>query len=213
MSGMRGMAAAGGGGGRGRVSGGDAEAQRALNATAPKIPHLFRRIIELFASHRAAIVVTIVLVLAGAALTVIPPLLTERAFDQGLFPKSGSPNLPVLVEIVVLMLVVYVVSALLGVWQTYLTASVGNKVMGALRVRLFSHLQSMELSFFTHTKTGIIQSRLQNDVGGVANVLTNTMSSILGNTVTVIAALVAMLLLNWQLTIVAVVLMPILVIA
>jgi ATP-binding cassette subfamily B protein len=71
----------------------------------------------------------------------------------------------------------------------------------------------MELSFFTHTKTGIIQSRLQNDVGGVANVLTNTMSSILGNTVTVIAALVAMLLLNWQLTIVAVVLMPILVIA
>jgi ATP-binding cassette subfamily B protein len=99
------------------------------------------------------------------------------------------------------------------VWQTYLTASVGNKVMGALRVRLFSHLQSMELSFFTHTKTGIIQSRLQNDVGGVASVLTNTISSILGNTVTVIAALVAMLLLNWQLTIVAVVLMPILVIA
>ncbi|RDV44341.1 ABC transporter ATP-binding protein [Leifsonia sp. ku-ls] len=214
MSGMRGMAAAGGGGGgRGRVSGGDADAQRALNATAPKIPHLFRRIVELFAPHRMAIVVTIVLVLAGAALTVIPPLLTERAFDQGLFPKGGEPNLPVLVEIVVLMLVVFVVSALLGVWQTYLTASVGNKVMGALRVRLFSHLQSMELSFFTHTKTGIIQSRLQNDVGGVANVLTNTMSSILGNTVTVIAALVAMLLLNWQLTIVAVVLMPILVIA
>ncbi|WP_429625264.1 ABC transporter transmembrane domain-containing protein, partial [Staphylococcus aureus] len=111
------------------------------------------------------------------------------------------------------MIVVFVGSALLGVWQTYLTSSVGNKVMGALRVRLFSHLQSMELSFFTKTKTGIIQSRLQNDVGGVANVLPNTMSSILGNTVTVIAALVAMLLLNWQLTIVAVILMPILVIA
>ncbi|MGH1547669.1 ABC transporter ATP-binding protein [Leifsonia poae] len=206
-------AGGGGGGGRRRVSGGDADAQRALNAEAPKIPHLFRRIVELFASHRMAIILTMVLVLAGAALTVIPPLLTERAFDEGLFPKSGQPNIPVLVEIVVLMLVVYVVSALLGVWQTYLTSSVGNKVMGALRVRLFSHLQSMELSFFTHTKTGIIQSRLQDDVGGVANVLTNTMSSILGNTVTVIAALVAMLLLNWQLTIVAVVLMPILVIA
>lgn len=187
-------------------------AQRALNAEAPKIPHLFRRIVSLFSSHRAAIGFTMVLVLVGAALSVIPPLLTERAFDDGLFPKGG-PNLPVLVEIVVLMLVVYVISALLGVWQTYLTASVGNKVMGALRVRLFSHLQSMELSFFTHTKTGIIQSRLQNDVGGVASVLTNTISSILGNTVTVIAALVAMLLLNWQLTIVAVVLMPILVIA
>ncbi|MFJ3391211.1 ABC transporter ATP-binding protein [Leifsonia aquatica] len=205
---MRGM----GGGMRSRVSGGDAEAQKALNATAPKIPHLFRRIVSLFAAHRTAIIVTMVLVLVGAALSVIPPLLTQRAFDDGLFP-TGGPDMPVLVEIVVAMIVVFVGSALLGVWQTYLTASVGNKVMGALRVRLFSHLQSMELSFFTKTKTGIIQSRLQNDVGGVASVLTNTMSSILGNTVTVIAALVAMLLLNWQLTIVAVVLMPILVIA
>ncbi|WP_233265619.1 ABC transporter ATP-binding protein [Leifsonia sp. AG29] len=211
---MRGMGgAAGGGGMRSRVSAGDAEAQRAINAQAPKIPHLFRRIVALFASHKAAIVTTMVLVLIGAALSVVPPLLTQRAFDDGLFPKSGGPDMPVLVEIVVLMLTVFVASALLGVWQTYLTASVGNKVMGSLRVRLFSHLQSMELSFFTKTKTGVIQSRLQNDVGGVASVLTNTMSSILGNTVTVIAALVAMLLLNWQLTVVAVILMPILVIA
>lgn len=212
MSGMRGMAG-GGGGGRSRVSGGDAEAQKALNAAAPKIPHLFRRITTLFAPHRTAIIVTMVLVLIGAALSVIPPLLTQRAFDDGLFPKSGKPNMEALITIVVVMIVVYVGSALLGVWQTYLTSSVGNKVMGALRVRLFSHLQSMELSFFTKTKTGIIQSRLQNDVGGVANVLTNTMSSILGNTVTVIAAFVAMILLNWQLTVVAVILMPILVIA
>lgn len=205
--------AGGGGGGRSRVSGGDAEAQKALNAAAPKIPHLFRRITTLFAPHRTAIIVTMVLVLIGAALSVIPPLLTQRAFDDGLFPKSGKPNMEALITIVVVMIVVYVGSALLGVWQTYLTSSVGNKVMGALRVRLFSHLQSMELSFFTKTKTGIIQSRLQNDVGGVANVLTNTMSSILGNTVTVIAAFVAMILLNWQLTVVAVILMPILVIA
>ena len=86
MSGMRGMAAAGGGGGRGRVSGGDAEAQRAINAEAPKIPHLFRRIVSLFSAHRMAIVFTMVLVLIGAALSVVPPLLTERAFDDGLFP-------------------------------------------------------------------------------------------------------------------------------
>ena len=198
---------------RSRVSASDVDAQRALNADAPRIPHLFRRIVTLFSAHKGAIVMTMILVLVGAALSVVPPLLTQRAFDEGLFPKSGKPDLPVLTEIVVLMIVVFVGSALLGVWQTYLTASVGNRVMGALRVRLFSHLQSMELSFFTKTKTGIIQSRLQNDVGGVASVLTNTMSSILGNTVTVIAALVAMLLLNWQLTIVAVILMPILVIA
>jgi ATP-binding cassette subfamily B protein len=85
--------------------------------------------------------------------------------------------------------------------------------MGALRMRLFTHLQAMELAFFTRTKTGIIQSRLQNDVGGVAGVLSNTISSVIGNTVTVIAALISMIILSWQMTIVAVILLPILVIA
>ncbi len=118
-----------------------------------------------------------------------------------------------LATIVGAMILVYIVSALLGVWQTWLTANIGNKVMGALRVRLFTHLQSMELSFFTRTKTGVIQSRLQNDVGGVAGVLTNTVSSVLGNTVTVISAFVAMLILSWQLTVVALVLLPFMVIA
>ncbi|MET0806170.1 MAG: ABC transporter ATP-binding protein, partial [Lacisediminihabitans sp.] len=198
---------------RGRISGGDADAQRAVNADAPKIPNLLPRIAALFAPHRTALITTAVLVIIGAGLSVLPPLLTARAFDSGLFPKSGHPNFPVLLEIVGLMVLIYVASAALGVWQTYLTATVGNKVMGAMRVRLFSHLQRMELAFFTRTKTGIIQSRLQNDVGGVANVLTNTVSSVLGNTVTVIAAFVSMLILSWQLTIVAVVLLPVLVLA
>jgi ATP-binding cassette subfamily B protein len=199
-------------GGRGsRVSSGDAERQKAVNADAPRIPHLFHRIRELFVPYKRALVVTGLLVLVGAALTVLPPLLTQQAFDLGLFPPGGRPDIPVLLELVGLMVLIWIVSAALGVWQTYLTAKVGNRVMGDLRIRLFSHLQRMELAFFTRTKTGIIQSRLQNDVGGVANVLTNTVSSVLGNTVTVIAALVAMLLLSWQLTIVAVVLMPILV--
>lgn len=196
----------------------DVEAQRAENADAPKIPHLLRRISELFAPHKVALITTVALVLIGAALSVIPPLLTQRAFDDGLFPvdaagEASGPNLTVLAMIVGAMIAVYIISALLGVWQTWLTSTIGNKVMGALRVRLFTHLQSMELSFFTRTKTGIIQSRLQNDVGGVAGVLTNTVSSVLGNTVTVISAFVAMLILNWQLTVIALVLMPFMVIA
>ena len=211
-------AGARGGPPRGRISSADIEAQRAENAEAPKIPHLLRRITALFAPHKAALVTTVVLVLVGAALSVIPPLLTQRAFDDGLFPvgpdgEATGPNLPVLATVVAAMILVFVVSALLGVWQTWLTATIGNKVMGALRVRLFTHLQAMELSFFTRTKTGVIQSRLQNDVGGVASVLTNTVSSVLGNTVTVLAAFVAMLLLNWQLTAIALVLMPFMVIA
>jgi ATP-binding cassette, subfamily B, bacterial len=203
----------GGGGPRGRISGGDAEVQRAVNAEAPRIPDLLRRIAGLFASHRRDLSITIVLVFISAALSVLPPLLVQRAFDEGLFPPGDTPNLPRLATLVGLMIAIYLGSQLLGVWQTWLTATVGNSVMGALRVRLFTHLQAMELSFFTRTKTGIIQSRLQNDVGGVASVLTNTISSLLGNAVTVIAAFVAMLLLDWQLTIVALILMPILVIA
>jgi len=203
----------GGGGRRGRVSAADAEAQRRANAEAPRVENLLGRIAELFRPHRRALVLTIALVLVGAGLTVVPPLLTQQAFDRGLFPPTGGPDIPVLVELVGIMIAIWIAGAGLGVWQTYLTATVGNRVMGSMRVDLFRHLQSMELGFFTRTKTGVIQSRLQNDVGGVAAVLTNTVSSVLGNTVTVIAALVAMLVLNWQLTLVAVVLMPVLVVA
>ncbi len=191
----------------------DAAAQRAANADAPHVPDLLRRIRDLFAPHRAALVVTIALVIVSAGLSVLPPLLTKQAFDLGLFPPGGTPDIPVLVRIVLLMIALWVATAALGVWQTHLTATVGNKVMGALRVRLFGHLQAMELAFFTRTKTGVIQSRLQNDAGGVAGVLSNTISSVVGNTVTVIAAFVSMLVLSWQLTIVAAVLLPALVIA
>ena len=201
-----------GGGGHG-VGSRDAEVQKALNAEAPRIPNLWGRITELFSPFRSSLAIIIVLVLVAAGLGVLPPLLTQRAFDEGLFPPSGTPNVPVLMWIVGAMVVLWVVSAALGVWQTYLTARVGNSVMGVLRVRLFSHLQAMELGFFTRTKTGVIQSRLQNDVGGVAGVLNNTVSSVIGNTVTVVAALVSMLILSWQLTIVAVVLLPVLVLA
>jgi ATP-binding cassette subfamily B protein len=204
----------GGGHGRGaRISGGDYRAQREANAKAPRIDHLVRRIAVLFRPYRGRLALTAVLVLVSAGLGVVPPLITQRVFDDALFPASGRVDVPVLVTLVIAMVALFVATGLIGVWQTWLTATVGNRVMGALRVRLFSHLQAMELSFFTRTKTGIIQSRLQNDVGGVANVLTNTVSSVLGNTVQVIAAFVAMVLLNWQLTVVAVVLMPLLVIA
>lgn len=195
------------------MSGQDAEAQRRENAAAPRIPHLLARIRHLFEPHKRALVLTIALVFVGAAISVAPPLLTKHAFDFGLFPKDGAPNVPILLELVLIMVALWIASAIIGVWQTYLTASVGNKVMGELRIKLFSHLQRMELGFFTRTKTGVIQSRLQNDVGGVAGVLSNTVASVIGNTVTVMAAFVSMLILSWQLTIVAVILMPVLIFA
>lgn len=202
----------GGGGGRGaRIGAGDAEKQRAINSDAPEIAGLGRRIAELFRPYRVQLTVIIALVLVAAALGILPPLLTARVFDDGLFPPGGTPNLPLLGWLVLAMVVAFVLSSGLGIVQTRITAGVGNRVMGDLRVRLFSHLQSMDLGFFTRTKTGVIQSRLQNDVGGVAGVLSNTVSSVIGNSVTVIAAFVAMFLLSWQLSIIALVLLPVLV--
>ena len=186
----------------------DPEKIKARNAEAPKIDNLLGRIFDLFRPHRNALILTISLVLAAAGLSVLPPLLIQSAFNQGLFPASGKPDLGVLTALVFSMIAIWLLAAALGVWQTYLTSSVGNKVMGSLRVRMFAHLQSMELAFFTKTKTGAIQSRLSNDVGGVAGVLSNTISSILGSSVTVLASMVAMLLLSWQLTIVALVMLP-----
>lgn len=210
------MSMHGGGGRGGGFRGVDAAAQKQLNAQAPKIENLGRRIVELFAAYRGRILVTALLVVVGAAVAVVPPLLVERVFDDALFPtapggETQPPNMSLLVMLVSAMLGLFLLSALLGVVQTWLTSTVGNNVTGDLRVRLFDHMQAMDLGFFTRTKTGVIQSRLQNDVGAVAGVLTNTVTSILGNTVTVIASLVAMILIDPRLTLIAVVIMPVLV--
>lgn len=191
--------------------GGDIDSIREKNAKAPKIPNLGKRIFGLFSPHKATFTLTISLILISASLSIIPPLLIQEAFNVGLFPKSGIPDLGLLTTLVWIMIGIYILNGLLGVAQTYLTSRVGNQVMGTLRVKLFDHLQSMELAFFTKTKTGVIQSRLQNDVGGVASVLSNTVSTVVGNTVTVLAAIVAMLILSWPLTIVAMILLPLMV--
>jgi ATP-binding cassette subfamily B protein len=126
-----------------------------------------------------------------------------------LFPPGNSgPNLGLLYALVGLMIVVPIVAAAIGVVQTYLTTVVGQRVMQDLRNRLFEHLQSMSLRFFTATRTGELQSRLQNDVGGVQNVVTNTASSVLSNVVTVLSTLAAMLILSWQLTLLALGIVP-----
>lgn len=197
----------GGGRGGGPV---DAKTQRALNAAAPQVPELGRRVLALFRPYRGRLAATAALVVVSAALGVIPALVVQRIFDDALFPASGGVDVPLLAELVTLMIALFLVTSGLNVLQTWLTASVGNRITGDLRLRLFAHLQQMELAFFTRTKTGVIQSRLQNDVGGVAGVLTTTLTSILGNAVTVVASLAAMILIDWRLTIIAVILLPVL---
>ena len=203
------MSMARGGFGGGLTRGVDADAQRERNADAPDIPDLGRRIVGLFRPYRMRLAATAALVVVSAAIGVVPALIIEVIFDSALFPPGDAgPNIRLLAELVALMIGLFVASAGLNVLQSWLASTVGNRVTGDLRVRLFTHLQAMDLAFFTRTKTGVIQSRLQNDVGGVAEVLTSTMTSILGNTVTVIASVVAMLVIDWRLTLIAIGLLP-----
>src|SRR5207248_1122837 len=118
-------------------------------------------------------------------------------------------DLTLLWKLVVVMVAVPLVSGVIGIGQTYLTTVVGQRVMQDLRNRLYEHLQAMSLRFFTGTRTGELQSRLQNDVGGVQNVVTNTASSVLSNTVTVLSTIVAMVILSWQLTLLALGVVPV----
>ncbi|MDT0166191.1 ABC transporter ATP-binding protein [Actinotalea sp. AC32] len=175
----------------------------------PDTSALLRRIGGLLAPHRASLALVAVTIVVGAGLGITLPFLTQAVFDRALFPADGSGvDVRLLTLLVAAMVAVPLLSAGIGVAQTYLTTTVGNRAMADLRARLFEHLERMELAFFTATRTGSIQSRLANDVGGVRSVLTTTAASILSNAVTVVASLVAMVLLSWQLTVISLALMP-----
>ena len=172
---------------------------------------LGRRIVGLFRPYRGRTTLILISIVVTSGLGIVNPLLVQVVFDDALF-VAGGPDLSLLYLLVGVMVAIPIVLGVIGVGQTYLTNFVGNRVMQDLRDRLYAHLQSMPLSFFTGTRTGEIQSRLANDVGGVQTVVTSTASSILANVVTVISSLVAMLVLSWQLTLVSLILVPLFVV-
>jgi ATP-binding cassette, subfamily B, bacterial len=167
------------------------------------------RIARLFRAYRWQVAAVLVMILVTAALGVAPSLLTKVVFDQALFPASGERDLHLLYILVGVMVAIPIVAAAISVGQTYLTTVIGQRVMQDLRNRLYEHLQSMSLRFFTGTRTGELQSRLQNDVGGVQNVVTNTASSVLSNIVTVLSSVVAMVVLSWELTVLSLAVVPV----
>ena len=166
-----------------------------------------RRIVPLFRPYRAQVAAVVGLIVVTSTIGIINPLLIQAVFNKALF-VPGGPNLRLLVILVAIMAVVPIVNGAIGILQTYETTRVGQLVMRDLRDRLYSHLQTLPLAFFTSTKTGEIQSRLANDVGGVQLVVTTTASSILANVVIFVSTIVAMVIISWQLTIVAVVTVP-----
>ncbi|HEV8682634.1 MAG TPA: ABC transporter ATP-binding protein [Actinomycetota bacterium] len=167
-----------------------------------------RRVIRTFRPYRKTVTLVGALILITSAIGVINPLLIKVIFDQALFCGPGCPNLGLLYWLVGIMVAIPIASGSMGIWQSYLSNVVGQRVMQDLRNALYAHLQRMPLRFFTTTRTGEIQSRLSNDVGGIQSVVTDTASSVLANTVIVISSVVAMLILSWQLTLLSLGMMP-----
>jgi len=174
-------------------------------AAAPLVP----RILGAFRPYSGRITLVGLLILVTAGLGVVNPVLIQVVFDQALFPESGGPDLGLLWVLAGVMAGITVVTGGLGIIQTYWTNLVGQRVMRDLRDTLYRHLQSLSLGFFTDTRTGEIQSRVANDVGGVQRVVTNTVSDVLSNCVILISTVVAMLVLSWELTVVAVASAPV----
>ncbi|PKB69931.1 MAG: ABC transporter [SAR202 cluster bacterium Io17-Chloro-G5] len=169
---------------------------------------MLRRTVRLFRPYRFHVVSVAVLILVTASIGVINPLLIRTVFDSGLFPSSGGPDLQLLWILAAVMTSIAIANGIMGVIQTYMTNHVGQSVMRDLRDSVYAHLQGMSLGFFTSTRTGEIQSRISNDVGGIQAVVTTTLTDTLSNTVIFLSTLVAMLILSWQLTIVAVATVP-----
>jgi ATP-binding cassette subfamily B protein len=171
-----------------------------------------RRVIATFKPYRRKVSIVGILIVITSAMGVVNPLLIKVIFDTALFPHRGlqilPPQLGRLYWLVGFMVAIPVISGVIGIGQTYLANIVGQRVMQDFRNSLYSHLQNMPLRFFTGTRTGEIQSRLSNDVGGIESVVTDTASSILSNVVILISTLIAMLLLSWQLTALSLALMP-----
>jgi ATP-binding cassette subfamily B protein len=192
-----------GGGGRGgaMLRGPDGEP---LRVPAERRAATIRRIAAFFRPYRGRVAVVLLTIVVTSLLGLVNPYLLKLLIDEAL-PRRDFDLLNLYVG---LMIAVPIVAGLIGVGQSYLNNVIGQHVMQDLRNALYAHLQRLPLRFFTETRTGEIQSRLANDVGGVQSVVTDTASSVFSNAVTVFSTVGVMLILDWRLTALSLGLLP-----
>jgi ATP-binding cassette, subfamily B, bacterial len=203
-SGNHGFAASHGAGGSGVM--------RSLRGSSRKPPPLMdptrqrdtARILALFKPYRLRLSAVLALIVVSSGVAILQPFLLRQALDVGLL----GHNEKVLTLTVLAMIVISIFTNATSVWQTYMSNVVGQRVMHDLRAAVYQHLQKMSLAFFTRTRTGEVQSRIANDIGGLDSVVTTTATTIAQNATTVIASLIAMCLLDWRLAIISLVFVP-----
>ncbi|HWT92416.1 MAG TPA: ABC transporter ATP-binding protein [Solirubrobacteraceae bacterium] len=162
------------------------------------------RITVLFRPYRGRLLAVLGLIFLSAGLGMVSPFLLKEILDDAI-PNADTGLLSWLVGG---MIGVAVLTGVIGVAQTWLSNVVGQRVMHDLRAKVYRHLQRMSLAFFTRTRTGEVQSRIANDIGGVQNVVTSTATSIVSNATTVLATIAAMVLLDWRLAAFSLALLP-----
>jgi ATP-binding cassette subfamily B protein len=184
-------------GGRGRRAATAAEKQQAREVSLARIGGLFR-------PHLRPLAVVVAIIVASSAVAMASPFLLRAVIDVAL-PQR---DVPLLVWLTAGMVGVAAVTAALGVLQTWISTRIGQDVMHRLRTDVFAHLQRQSIAFFTRTRTGEVQSRITNDIGGMQGVVTSTATSIASNLTTAIATGVAMAALSWQLSLISLVVIP-----
>lgn len=168
-------------------------------------PRQVRRILRLFKPYRAKLAVVGLLVGAASLVTVATPFLLKETLDVAI-PQGRTGLLSLLA---LGMILSAVLTGIFGVLQTLISTTVGQRVMHDLRTAVYGRLQRMSLAFFTRTRTGEVQSRIANDIGGMQATVTSTATSLVSNLTSVIATIVAMIALDWRLTVVSLLLLPV----
>ncbi|KOU58545.1 ABC transporter ATP-binding protein [Streptomyces virginiae] len=168
-------------------------------------PRELRRIVALFRPYRGRLAVVGLLVCASSLVGVASPFLLREILDVAI-PQGRTGLLSLLA---LGMILTAVVTSVFGVLQTLISTTVGQRVMHDLRTAVYAQLQRMPLAFFTRTRTGEVQSRIANDIGGMQATVTSTATSLVSNLTAVIATVVAMLALDWRLTLVSLLLLPV----
>ncbi|MFD8299577.1 ABC transporter ATP-binding protein [Streptomyces bauhiniae] len=168
-------------------------------------PRQVRRILKLFRPYRGRLAVVGLLVGASSLVSVATPFLLREILDVAI-PQGRTGLLSLLA---LGMILSAVLSSVFGVLQTLISTTVGQRVMHDLRTAVYGRLQRMSLAFFTRTRTGEVQSRIANDIGGMQATVTSTATSLVSNTTSVVATIVAMVALDWRLTLVSLVLLPV----
>ncbi len=192
----------------GRQNGGPGRGRGARTVTAAEKAQArevsLRRIGQLFKPYTWQLAIVTAIIVASSIVSVASPFLLRAVIDTALPDR----NVRLLVLLVAGMVGIAALTSAFGVIQTFISTKVGQQVMHGLRTGVFGHLQRQSVAFFTRTRTGEVQSRITNDIGGMESVVTSTATSVAANLTTAVATAVAMAALSWQLSLISLVVMP-----